>query len=218
MSDAVKEQLSAVLDNELAGAELDLLLRRLERNAELRQTLGRYALCSEALRRNERPRPASPDFAAGVMAALESEPAGFSASRRRKWAAPTAAAKLKPVAGAAVAAGVAALAVLTIQQGGVEPGPTAVNPIAEQRASPPPVETLVASSEAEPSYTVPRTTSSTPFAPAARLTNYVVAHAEYSSPLGRRSVLSGVLSEHDESLEPEPAEARGLVETKVTHP
>jgi hypothetical protein len=27
------------------------------------------------------------------------------------------------------------------------------------------------------------------------LTNYVVAHSEYSSPLGRRSVLSGVLAE-----------------------
>jgi hypothetical protein len=33
--------------------------------------------------------------------------------------------------------------------------------------------------------------------PATRLTNYVVAHSEYSSPLARRSVLTGVLAEDD---------------------
>jgi hypothetical protein len=36
---------------------------------------------------------------------------------------------------------------------------------------------------------------------AARLTNYVVAHSEYSSPLGRRSVLSGIVAEGGMPLE-----------------
>jgi sigma-E factor negative regulatory protein RseA len=55
--------------------------------------------------------------------------------------------------------------------------------------------------DAAASYTVPTnvdTTAGTTFIPAARLTNYVVAHSEYSSPLGRRTVLSGVLSDDQE--------------------
>jgi hypothetical protein len=43
----------------------------------------------------------------------------------------------------------------------------------------------------------PGTTSQSAFVPATRLTNYVVAHSEYSSPLARRSVLTGVLAEDD---------------------
>jgi len=46
--------------------------------------------------------------------------------------------------------------------------------------------------------TMPSTSSA--FIPATRLTNYVVAHSEYSSPLGRRSVLSGVLAEGEAEL------------------
>ena len=58
--------------------------------------------------------------------------------------------------------------------------------------------TVAAAESQAPSYTVPTNTSSAPaFVPAARLTNYVVAHSEYSSPLGRRTVLSGVLSDDD---------------------
>jgi hypothetical protein len=45
------------------------------------------------------------------------------------------------------------------------------------------------------SYVVPAAASS-PAVPmaAARLTNYVVAHSEYSSPLGRRNMLTGLLA------------------------
>jgi len=52
--------------------------------------------------------------------------------------------------------------------------------------------------DADNSYVVPTSTSSSAFIPATRLTNYVVAHSEYSSPLGRRSVLSGVLADDEE--------------------
>ena len=57
------------------------------------------------------------------------------------------------------------------------------------------------SAEVAPSYTVPTNvdaSAGSAFIPAARLTNYVVAHSEYSSPLGRRTVLSGVLSDDDD--------------------
>jgi hypothetical protein len=50
------------------------------------------------------------------------------------------------------------------------------------------------------SYVVPTSTSAeTAFIPSTRLTNYVVAHSEYSSQLGRRSVWSGVLADDAEA-------------------
>jgi hypothetical protein len=48
---------------------------------------------------------------------------------------------------------------------------------------------------AAPSYTVPEPATASSLVNAARLTNYVVAHSEYSSPLGRRNVLSGIVAE-----------------------
>src|SRR5262245_21700775 len=100
MSDAVNERLSACLDGELPRAELALLLKRAERDAQLREALGRYALIGEALR-HEKPAVASRDFAAGVMAAIAAEPAR-SAGRIPA----TVLRRLRPVAGVAVAAGV----------------------------------------------------------------------------------------------------------------
>jgi hypothetical protein len=67
--------------------------------------------------------------------------------------------------------------------------------------------TVTALEDPESSYVVPTSTTSSAFVPATRLTNYVVAHSEYSSPLGRRSVLTGVLAaDEDVPLEREPAE------------
>jgi hypothetical protein len=95
----------------------------------------------------------------------------------------------------AIAAGVAAVAVMTMQPisqpelaGGEAPLVAANEP-------------TVAPVDIDASYVVPTSTSNSAFIPATRLTNYVVAHSEYSSPLGRRSVLSGVLAD-DEEVEP----------------
>jgi sigma-E factor negative regulatory protein RseA len=206
MSDSVKEQLSACLDGELPEAELDLLLKRIGREAELRQTLGRYALVSEALK-GDKSAAASGTFAANVMAALESEPVAV----RSGWrVSPAMLRRLRPVAGFAVAASVAAIAVFSVQRAGMPPGV-----IADAETDVRPTQTLAVAAP-ETSYTVPTTTSTSAFVPATRLTNYVVAHSEYSSPLGRRTVLSGVLSE-DDVVPDEPAED-AAAETQVTQP
>jgi sigma-E factor negative regulatory protein RseA len=207
MSDSVKEQLSAYLDGELAEAELELLAKRAARDAELKGALSRYALMSECLK-GERPAAASPHFAANVMAALEQEPA----SAARPALSQTLLRRLRPVAGFAVAAGVAAVAVLTVQQGGMAP-----SMVADNQPGALPAQTFAV--DADPSYTVPTTTGQpSAFVPAARLTNYVVAHSEYSSPLGRRTVLSGVLSEDDLVSADEPAADASAPETQVTTP
>jgi sigma-E factor negative regulatory protein RseA len=184
MTDPLQEQLSACLDGTLSEAELDLLIKRVERDAALAATLGRYALIGEALKA-DKPAVASAGFAAKVMASLANEPA----ARRSFNLSPTLLRRLRPVAGFAVAAGVAAVAVLSVQNSGVAPETVATN------TTPAPI--VVSEPTEDPSYVVPSNTSSAALVPATRLTNYVVAHSEYSSPLGRRSVLSGVLAEDD---------------------
>lgn len=185
MSDPVKEQLSACLDGELPEGELDLLLRQVKRDPQLREALGRYALIGEALRAQGAV-AAPTGFASRVSAAIAAEPSLDQTSSpprgsrsRDHW--------VRTAAGFAVAAGVATFAILVVRQP-QEPAPY----VSEV--------TLTGTQADEPetaSYIVPASTTSG-FVPAARLTNYVVAHSEYSTPLGRRSVLSGMLAEEDE--------------------
>lgn len=189
MTEPVREQLSACLDGELSRAELDLLIKRVAKDSELQQTLGRYALIAEAVRGNSAVR-ASGDFSARVMAAVQHEP------NDRRVAVPGSARRwLRPIAGMGVAASVAAVAMFSVQQSGVMPQMVAESDPAVQgvEMQPMPGES--------PSYVVPTATTSSAFIPATRLTNYVVAHSEFASPLGRRTVLSGVLAEEeDEAL------------------
>lgn len=187
MTDALNEQLSACLDGELPQAELDLLLKRLDRDAELCRAMTRYSLIREALR-DEKPLAASNVFAARVMAAVQEEPAS---GRRQVRIPPALSRRLRPIAGVAVAASVAAIAIFSVQRVGMLPTATVAD------SGPPASQTLVVQDD-DPSYIVPPTTSPATFVPATRLTNYVMAHSEYSSLLGRRSVLTGVLAE-DES-------------------
>lgn len=222
MTDPVKEQLSACLDGELAAAELDLLLKRLERDRGLRQSLGDYALVGEALR-TRRPTVASAGFAARVSAAVAAEVsaqggnpgASWAAGSERdllpragqSWLAAAGARWLRPAAGLAIAAGVAAIAVVSLQPMTQPDSQLAAN----ESAAAVSVAAVAASPQA-PSYTVPTNTgrSAPAFIPAARLTNYVVAHSEYSSPLARRTVLTGVLSAAEDESDAEAAGAPAM--------
>jgi negative regulator of sigma E activity len=218
MTDALNEQLSACLDGELPPAELDLLLKRVGREAELRAAIGRYSLIGESMRA-ERPAVASRDFASKVMIAVAAEPVHAEtpmpaarakavhhpAAARTSGLSPTAVRYLRPAAGMAIAAGVAAVAVFTMQPTGQSNlAPVGAPLIA---ANQPATHEAVISSDPASSYVVPTSTSQSAFIPATRLTNYVVAHSEYSSPLGRRSVLSGVLADDAEAQALESGEA-----------
>lgn len=204
MTDALNEQLSACLDGELPPAELDLLLKRVGREAELRAAIGRYSLIGEAMRA-ERPAVASRDFASSVMAAVAAEPAPVqldpvqepvkkpAAVKRAAAISPATIRYLRPAVGMAIAASVATVAVFVMQPTGQSDLGMANAPLIAAN------EPIVApEADPDPSYVVPTSTSSSAFIPATRLTNYVVAHSEYSSPLGRRSVLSGVLADDEE--------------------
>jgi sigma-E factor negative regulatory protein RseA len=202
MSEQIREQVSAFLDGELPSSETELLLKRLMRDAELRESFGRYALIGESMRGTASV-PVTRSFAARVNGAIDGEPATAAPPavrvRANRW--------WRPFAGAAVAAGVAAVAVVGLQQRAVEPALRAALPVSAQNVAAKPKEAL--------SYTVPAVPEAAAALPAARLTNYIFAHSKYSSVLGQSNVLSGLLADADEQ-EP-PAKVRAVDGAAVSH-
>ncbi len=193
-NETLASQLSAFVDDELPSAETDLFVRRLVRDTELKQTMGRYQLMGEALRAPALTTHMSRDFSARIAAALELQEGATQAPSRNqqttlpgllrmgRW--------LKPAAGVAVAAGVALVAVLAVRSQPESTGPQGLSAEVLQ-----PVVLTAQRAGSGNSYVVPMA-SSVPSAPipAARLTNYVVAHSEFSSPLGRRNMMTGLLA------------------------
>jgi len=189
MSEQIREQVSAFLDGELPNSETELLLKRLTRDGELRESFGRYALIGEAIRGTTRGL-LTKGFSGRVNLAIDGEliPVNGHVSPLRgpRW--------WRPFAGAAVAAGVAAVAVVALQQRAVAPTLRGGAPVTARMAAPMPVPTREAIS-----YTVPTTSPAAPAAmPPARLTNYVFAHSRYSSGLDLRGVVADLLIEAEE--------------------
>ncbi len=113
MNEELDSQLSAMFDDELAPAECELLARRLSRDEGLKARWGRYAVVGAVIRAERGVRLNAP-LAGRVNAAISSEPtlaetAVAQAAGRpglRWW---------QPLAGAALAAGVAAVSVLWLR-------------------------------------------------------------------------------------------------------
>ncbi|MGB5472164.1 MAG: sigma-E factor negative regulatory protein [Gammaproteobacteria bacterium] len=107
MTDTLHEQLSALVDDELCESEQALLIRQLGRDANLRNRLARYQVISDTLRSNL-PHGVDTGFYRRVHAALEQE-AEIHAAQSRVMP------LFKPVAGLALAASVAVVAVVSLQ-------------------------------------------------------------------------------------------------------
>ena len=73
MTDEIREQVSALVDDELDDLERPLLLGRLQRDAGLRACLGRYQLIGEVMRGGHA-QVAGLGIAARVQAELDGEP------------------------------------------------------------------------------------------------------------------------------------------------
>jgi sigma-E factor negative regulatory protein RseA len=217
MSEPIREQISAFLDGELPTSETELLLKRLARDADLRESFGRYALIGEAMRVGGRSQ-ITRGFATRINATIDGEPVAASeatAARARPghwW---------RPFAGVALAAGVAAVAVVAIQHRALTPAlRTAL--VTPAPSSSPLVGTVrevaqVANQAKEPAkpYTVPTAPAVGAGAiPGARLTSYIFAHSRYSSPLGQSNVLSELLAAPDE---PGPGASAGVAGGAVMH-
>jgi sigma-E factor negative regulatory protein RseA len=189
MTDTVKEQLSAFLDGELPEAETTLLLKRLDRDDDLKGTLSRYSLIG-AVMRSDDDMPAARNVAARVSAALLREPS-LGAAARYRWA--------RPAAGLAVAASVALATVLLLPQwfgtANVDDvtATVAMTPQELPEAGAAVVPVVMAAVDDEPAITYttpPAPTEPAGKLPSAQLAAYLVAHSEYTLPLSRRSVVA----------------------------
>ena len=177
MTDQIREQMSALLDGELPQDEIGLLVRRMERDVELKRAFGSYVLIGETLRAPGGT-TAGPGFAARVQAVLydrdQPMPAAYHPAQRARW--------LKPAAAVAVAAG-AAFAAVVLMRPGDQPGVSAPATLADAS-----VQTMVADFSADDS------SSPTP-AQSQRLAGYLVAHSQFATPIGRRNVWTSVLAQ-----------------------
>jgi len=191
MTDRIKEQLSTFLDGELPDQETALLLKRLERDDELRGALSRYSLIGAVLR-NDGAVPAARQVAARVSAAIAREPL----LGRVRIRLPDRESVLRSATGLAVAAGVAFGAVMLVQQVKSQ-DPAAPEPLIAQ-AVVSPVEAVSDLADAgdgpAQSYVTPPATDAPDGLAPAQLANYLVAHYGYASPLVRRSVGAGLIS------------------------
>jgi sigma-E factor negative regulatory protein RseA len=209
MSEQIREQVSAFLDGELPNSETELLLKRLTRDGELRESFGRYALIGEAVRGGTLSLMTK-DFAGRVNLAIDGEPIPANGhipqSRAPRW--------WRPFATATVAAGVAAVAIVAVQHRAVAPGLRSGVVVTAQNAAARTQSSLLAQNATLPrgslqtpreaiSYTVPAASpaASAPIPPA-RLTKYVFAHSRYSSGLDQRGVLADLLIEAEDQQPP----------------
>jgi Anti sigma-E protein RseA, N-terminal domain len=190
MNEELDSQLSAMFDDELPPQECELLARRLSRDEALKARWGRYAVVGAVIRAERGVRLNAP-LAGRVNAALSAEPT-LGAVAAARAPAPPLLRWWQPLAGAAMAAGVAASAVLWLRAQG-----PAVLPLTAQHVASPVVAPLLRASAglSDPSYVTPRTPAVRPMlVPSTQLANYVVAHSMVSSPVAGRNLLSAFIS------------------------
>jgi len=176
MTDQIREQMSALIDGELPRDQVDLLVRRMARDAELKRAFGNYVLAGEALRA-----PggvlASPGFAARVSAAIGDDAVGEVALPAAPGRAPVR--WRRPLAATAVAASAALAAVLLVRPDGGRP-----EQFAEHSGAP----------ESLPLVSLPVGGSSPTPGESQRLAGYMVVHGQYATPIGRRTVWTNALA------------------------
>jgi sigma-E factor negative regulatory protein RseA len=196
MNEELDSQLSAMFDNELPAAECELLARRLSKDAELKARWGRYAVMGAVIRA-ERGVTLNGPVAGRVSAALSSEPAlsgdaAQAASPRpelRWW---------QPLAGAGLAAGVAAASILWLRSQSLPGDSPVMTPALSASTSGPALAGQAGlqrvSAPASDSFVVPPVPQRPMMVvPATELADYVVAHSAYSWPITRGSLLSALM-------------------------
>ena len=215
MNEELDSQLSAMFDDELPEDQCQLLARRLSRDDALKARWRRYAVMGAAIRAERQGAGVvavrlETNLAARVSAVISAEPAlsadavaqgGVRKVAGMRW--------WQPVAGGAIAAGVAAMSVLWIRSQAPIGGETLV---ADNAAAPAAISQPVADTSAPVGYVVPAAVERRPMVPSAELANYVVAHSEFSAPVNRRNMLSALvasepLADEDDALVVDDAKA-----------
>ena len=177
MNEGIRMQISAFVDGELPETETQLLVRRLSHDAELRQQAAEYFAIGRALR-GQASVAAIGDLRARIAAAIDDR----LAEQEFDEIEPVSRRYGRPLAGFAIAATVAVVAIFGLQQMTSEPG-TSV-----ESAAP-----AVAEGSAEDAYTVPDI-------------DYFRRHSEFSSEVGNNNFdfrrVNAEVSEDAEEIDP----------------
>jgi negative regulator of sigma E activity len=181
MTDKINDQISAFVDDELSEQECAFLVRRFEHNSEARKQAVRFTLIGSALR-NELIKPDPTLLLRRISSALDGAAVPAAPVRAERGWSPR---LVRPLAGLAIAAGVASIAIFGLRYLNDTTAPPAPAVAATRAADP-----------VEPaSYVVPREVAEgRAVVPTIRLTNYLVHHGEYASGLNRTSVHSNVVA------------------------
>jgi len=166
MSQIIDEQLSALLDGELPAEQEALLLRRLDKEPELREKLARFGMLGELLRDSSAPLSAL-SISGRVAAAVAAEEAPSDLAVRGSQPA----SNRLSYFGAAIAASIAMLVMFNLSA--IDTG------IATRQ----PVIAAVAQSQFEPP--MHEHTDVMAVGPA-RLTRYLVSHSQYTNSASRQ--------------------------------
>jgi len=186
MNDAIRMQISAFVDGELPDNEADLLLRRMGQDAELRRKVAEYLAIGRIMR--------GESSVAGIERLsdrIAEEIGGRRVDDAAVASAEPAGRAIRPLAGIAVAASVALVAIFVLRY----VGPADV-------AGPAPEAAAVAASTPETAYTVPQPVDE-------RLLQYYRSHGELSSEYGATGINARLVTLRlsEEALEEEEAAA-----------
>lgn len=191
MNDGIREQLSAFVDGELPENEAELLLRRVSQDVELRQDVAEYLAIGRLIR--SEPGLAGTDRlherVAAAIGDKQADVGGVVDSANTSRA-------IRPLAGVAIAATVALVAIFALQQ---TPG------IEELPAD----SSVAVANEVVPSVDAQQE----------RQRQYFLNHNELSSPLGANGMVSRVVTlrfSEEVVLDPDSDEPVPLDEAAVT--
>lgn len=174
MNETIRLQISAFVDGELPDNESELLLRRMSQDAELRAQAARFMAIGGAIR-GDLALPSAHKLRERIAVAMEAEPAPESA---RPAAVATQNRFMRPIAGVAVAASVAVVALVGLRQ----LGSTEQVPIAgyDDRSA--------VAIDGGTLYTEPPVAEFVSDRPSDMLTQYYLSHGQQSANLGSRLV------------------------------
>ncbi len=181
MKDEIREQISALVDDELTDLERPLLLGRLQRNADLRACMGRYQLIGDVIHGGVT-QASGLGIAGRVQAALADDPASQDTTDTPESIAatgPQVAARSfwKPAVGFAIAASVALVAVISVQN--LQQPQTGTQQLAASQTATPAV-TQVSTSDGQWDRIEPRVEK--------RLSGYLVNHSEFAASRGMQGL------------------------------
>ena len=195
MTEPADLQISAFADDELSRDECEFLVRRLGLDAAARRRLLRYQTIGAAMR-GELLGPDPDILRRRIGASLE----GVHLPSRPEPVAPrTYHRYLRPALGAAIAASVAVVAVLTLRIGSSDTASIGTTVAASHPTSPSPAATVT--SDLPRSFVIPASFSSQY---SMTMTDYIMQHNQYTPAIRNLSINSSVAGEHDYRAMPAP--------------